>query len=137
MSFQSGYRYPSIFEAYPNVNSGGVRKGRRPARHVAGRFLECLAAIFHHRFPAGRIKRREYQRLKPTGGHRRRRNKSLLKKNPYTYIKPEHDEFNRSRVQGRIYRRKGCLRRRSDLYFNNYRNFIAQANMNAPSTQSA
>jgi len=61
------------------------------------------------------------------------RNKSLLKKNPYTYIKPEHVNSIEAGYKGVFI--GGRMFVDADLYFNNYRNFIAQTNMNVPNTQ--
>jgi iron complex outermembrane receptor protein len=64
-----------------------------------------------------------------------RKNQSLLKKNPYTYIKPEHVNS----IEGgyKAVFAKGRVYADADFYFNNYQSFIAQANMNVPNTQNA
>lgn len=131
VSFQSGYRYPSIFEAYSNVNSGGVKRvGGLPA---------MSQGIFENAWLQSSITTFQQAVLNDvnTNGLTQQaaieRNKSLLKKNPYTYIKPEHVNSIEAGYKGVFM--GGRLFVDADLYFNNYRNFIAQANMNVPDTQ--
>jgi iron complex outermembrane receptor protein len=131
VSFQSGYRYPSIFEAYSNVNSGGVKRvGGLPA---------MSQGIFEHAWLQSSITTFQQAVLNDvntrglTQQEAIERNRSLLKKNPYTYIKPEHVNSIEAGYKGVF--TGGSLLVDADLYFNNYRNFIAQANMNVPDTQ--
>ena len=131
VSFQSGYRYPSIFEAYSNVNSGGVKRvGGLPA---------MSQGIFENAWLQSSITAFQQAVLNDvnTNGLTQQaaieRNKSLLKKNPYTYIKPEHVNSIEAGYKGVFI--GGRMFVDADLYFNNYRNFIAQTNMNVPNTQ--
>lgn len=132
VSFQSGYRYPSIFEAYSNVNSGGVKRvGGLPA---------MSQGIFENAWLQSSITAFQQAVLNDvnTNGLTQQaaieRNKSLLKRNPYTYIRPEHVNSIEAGYKGVFLR--GRLFFDADLYFNNYRNFIAQANMNVPDTKA-
>jgi iron complex outermembrane receptor protein len=63
------------------------------------------------------------------------KNKGLLKKNPYTYIRPELIRSFEAGYKGIF--AGGRVYIDLDFYFNNYRAFIAQANMNVPRTQNA
>ena len=60
-------------------------------------------------------------------------NEGKLKKNPYTYIKPEHIKSFEAGYKGLYAGSKIYID--VDFYFNNYQSFIAQANMNVPKTQ--
>jgi len=133
LSFQSGYRFPSIFEAYSNVNSGGVKR--------VGGLPVMSNGIFENAWLQSSITSFQQAVLNDinTGGMSQnnaiQKNKSLLKINPYTYIKPEHVNsveggYKGLFAQGRIYLD-------IDFYFNNYQSFIAQANMNVPNTKNA
>src|SRR5688572_15610050 len=86
-SFQSGYRYPILFEAYSNVNSGGVKRvGGLPVMSngiFENAWLQTSITSFHSAvlkdINTGMAKNAAIEK-----------NKGLLKKNPYTYIEPEH-----------------------------------------------
>ena len=60
------------------------------------------------------------------------KNKVLLKKNPYTYIEPEHVNSFEAGYKGLF--AKGRIFAEADFYLSRYRSFIAQANMNVPNT---
>src|SRR5258705_10821079 len=63
------------------------------------------------------------------------KNRSLLKKNPYSYIKPEHVSSFEAGYKGLF--AKGKLFGEADIYLSRYHSFIAQANMNVPKNQIA
>ncbi|HEY8916775.1 MAG TPA: TonB-dependent receptor [Chitinophaga sp.] len=133
VSFQSGYRYPSIFEAYSNVNSGGVKRvGGLPAMSQ-GIFENAWLQSSITAFQAAVLNDINANGLSQQAAIEK--NQGLLKKNPYTYIKPEHVRSIEGGYKGLFL--KGRLFVDADLYFNNYRSFIAQANMNVPKTQNA
>ena len=132
VSYQSGYRYPSIFEAYSNINSGGVKR-------VGG--LPIMShGIFENAWLATSIS--AFQSAVLTDINRNGlpkndaiiKNEGLLKKNSYTYIQPEHIRSFEGGYKG-VYA-GGKVYLDIDFYFNNYRQFIAQANMNVPKTQN-
>ncbi len=132
ISFQSGYRYPSIFEAYSNVNSGGVKRvGGIPAMSH-GIFENAWLQSSITAFQAAVLN--DINRNGLTKNEAIIKNRSLLKKNSYTYIKPEHIKSVEGGYKGLLL--KGRLYLDADLYFNNYLSFIAQANMNVPKTQN-
>ena len=133
LSFQSGYRFPSIFEAYSNVNSGGVKRvGGLPA---------MSHGIFDNAWLQSSITAFQQAVLKDinangmTQDNAIRNNQSLLKKNPYTYTRPEHVNSVEGGYKGVF--AEGKLYVDADFYFSNYQSFIAQANMNVPNTQRA
>ncbi|QHS58584.1 TonB-dependent receptor domain-containing protein [Chitinophaga agri] len=129
-SYQSGYRYPSIFEAYSNVNSGGVKRvGGLPA---------MSNGIFENAWLASSITSFQQAVLNDVNGggltqdQAIDKNRGLLKKNPYTYIRAEHVQSIEIGYKG-IFGEGRCFID-AEAYFNRYKNFIAQANMNVPNT---
>lgn len=88
VSYQSGYRYPSIFEAYSNVNSGGVKRvGGLPAMSH-GIFENAWLASSITNFQQAVLNDINKNGLKQNDAILQ--NKELLKKNSYSYIKAEH-----------------------------------------------
>lgn len=133
VSFQSGYRFPSIFEAYSNINSGGTKR-------VGG--LKIMSdGIFENAWLQSSITAFQSAVLNDINRNGLSKNAAiiknddLLKKNPYTYIKPEHIKSFEAGYKGLFAESKIYID--LDFYFNNYQSFIAQANMNVPKTQNA
>jgi outer membrane receptor protein involved in Fe transport len=129
-SYQSGYRYPSIFEAYSNVNSGGVKRvGGLPA---------MSNGIFENAWLASSITSFQQAVLNDVNSNGLtqpqaiQKNSGLLKKNPYTYIKAEHVKSVEVGYKGIF--GEGRFFIEAEAYLNRYKNFIAQANMNVPNT---
>ncbi|MGG7663807.1 TonB-dependent receptor [Dyadobacter sp. BHUBP1] len=133
VSFQTGYRFPSIFEAYSNVNSGGVKR--------VGGLPVMSQGIFENAWLANSIASFQQAVLNEinqnglTQDAAIEKNKGLLKKNPYTYVKPEHTRTWEAGYKGLFFDR--ALFVNADLYFNRYSNFIAQTNMNVPVSTGA
>jgi outer membrane receptor protein involved in Fe transport len=133
VSFQSGYRFPSIFEAYSNINSGGVKR-------VGG--LKVMSdGIFENAWLQSSITAFQSAVLNDINKNGLSKNaaitnnKGLLKKNPYTYINPEHIKSFEAGYKGLF--EDGKIYIDLDIYFNNYQSFIAQANMNVPTSKNA
>lgn len=132
VSFQSGYRFPSIFEAFSNVNSGGVKRigGLRVVsngifensylRTSIDAFQTAVKNDFNQGIAANTAIEKE---------------SGLLKKNPYTYLQPEH--INSFEAGYRALFFNGKLSADADFYYNKYNHFIAQAEINVPGTQTA
>lgn len=129
MSFQSGSRFPSIFEAFSNVNSGGVKRVGGLRIMSDGVFenaylrssIDGFQAAVTSDFNSGTalseaIEQRKY----------------LLVKNTYTYLNPEHINSFEAGYKGFFLQRN--LKVDADFYFNKYDNFIAQVEMNVPNT---
>ncbi|MHA4809124.1 TonB-dependent receptor [Flavitalea flava] len=132
LSFQSGYRFPSIFEAYSNVNSGGVKR--------VGGLPVMSHGIFENAWLQTSISAFQQAVLNDINtnglsqGTAIEKNKSRLIRNTYTYIKPEHVNSIEGGYKGLF--ANGRIFIDADFYFNNYQSFIAQANMNVPKTQN-
>ncbi len=130
MSFQNGNRYPSIFEAFSNVNSGGVKR-------VGG--LKIMSdGIFENGWLKSSIDNFQTAVNKDinTAGLSKDdailKNKTILQRNDYTYLKPEHLSSFEMGYRGFFFNRK--LYADVDFYYNNYQSFIAQVEMSVPNT---
>ncbi|MFV5698140.1 TonB-dependent receptor [Flavobacterium sp. ZT3R17] len=132
-SYQSGYRFPSIFEGFSNVNSGGVKR-------VGG--LRIMSdGIFENSYTKASIDKFQAQvtsdinTLGLTQAQAIDKNKAIIQKNPYTYLQPE---FVRSFEFGfRGVTLNKSLFIDADFYYNSYENFIAQVEASIPNTADA
>jgi outer membrane receptor protein involved in Fe transport len=132
VSFQSGYRFPSIFEAFSNVNSGGVKRigGLKILSNgvLENSYLKSSIDAFQlavkNDFNAGL-----------TNAAAIDKNKGLLVKNYYDYIKPEH--INSFEIGYKSLFFDKALQLDADFYYNRYDNFIAQVEMSTPNTTVA
>jgi outer membrane receptor protein involved in Fe transport len=131
-SFQSGYRFPSIFEAYSNINSGGIKRVGGLKIMSSGIFENAWLQTSITVFQSAVLNDINRNGLSKNAAITK--NQGLLKKNPYTYIKPEHIKSFEAGYKGLFF--EGRLYLDLDFYFNNYHSFIAQANMNVPKTQN-
>jgi iron complex outermembrane receptor protein len=133
VAYQAGYRYPILFEAYSNVNSGGIKR--------VGGLPVMSNDIFENAWLQSSITAFQPAVLNDINSNGLTRNAAiekngyLLKKNPYSYIKPEHVSSFEAGYKGLF--AKGKLFAEADVYLSRYRSFIAQANMNVPKTQIA
>lgn len=133
-SYQSGYRFPSIFEGFSNINSGRVKRvGGLPVMSQGifeNSYISTSIDAFQAAVTAG---------VNKLGASKQdsliKSNMRLLQKNSYTYLRPE---FIRSFEIGY----KGLwLQRRLfvdvDFYYNRYRDFMAQVEANIPNLTRA
>ncbi len=135
LSYQSGYRFPSLFEGFSNVNSGQVKRigGLRIMSDgvFENSYLRTSIDAFNTAVTAAVNANASTQ----TAAQKRQaailQNQSLLVKNPYTYLRPE---YIRSLELG--YKAAlgpgGRLRADVDFYYNSYRDFIAQVEAYVP-----
>lgn len=132
ISFQSGYRFPSIFEAFSNVNSGGVKRIGGLKVVSNGIFensylrtsIDAFQAAVKNDFNAGLSTDAAIEK-----------EKGLLKKNTYTYLQPEHINSFEAGYKSILF--DGQLSVDADFYYNKYNNFIGQVEINVPNTQKA
>lgn len=129
-SYQSGYRFPSIFEGFSNVNSGGVKR-------VGG--LKIMSdGIFESSYTKASIDAFQAQVTTDintnglTQAQAIEQNKAMLKKNPYTYLKPEYVRSFEIGVRGLALKKRLFID--ADFYYNSYDNFIAQVEASVPNT---
>lgn len=131
LSYQNGYRYPSIFEAFSNVNSGGVKR--------VGGLRVMSNGIFEHSWLKSSIDafqatvNKDINALGLTKNAAIEKNKVLLKKSNYTYLDPEHVRSLETGYKGLFAKAKLLVD--IDFYYNKYSSFIAQVETSIPNTQ--
>lgn len=129
-SYQNGYRFPSIFEGFSNVNSGGVKR-------VGG--LRIMSdGIFENSYTKASIDRFQSQVNTDvntnglTQAQAIEKNKNTIQKNPYTYLEPEFVKSFEVGFRGMALNRNLFID--ADFYYNSYKNFIAQVEASIPNT---
>ncbi len=127
-SYQSGYRFPSIFEGFSNVISGGVKR-------VGG--LKIMSnGVFENSYTKASIDafQAKVNTDVNTGGltltQAINQEKSMIKKNPYTYLQPEYVRATEFGFRGLALNK--LLFIDADFYYNSYDNFIAQVEASTP-----
>jgi outer membrane cobalamin receptor len=128
VSYQNGYRFPSLFEAFSNINSGGVKRvGGLPImsqgifeNSYLRKTIDDFTAAVNQDINTNQLNQNEAI-LK---------NKNLLRKNDYTYLKPEYVNSFEVGYKGYPLGRKLFVD--ADFYYNVYRNFMAQVEANVP-----
>ncbi|WP_281299048.1 TonB-dependent receptor [Flavobacterium limnophilum] len=131
-SYQSGYRFPSIFEGFSNVNSGGVKRVGGLRIMSDGIFENSYTKVSIDKFQAQVTS--DLNTLGLTQAQAIDKNKAIIQKNPYTYLEPE---FVRSFEFGfRGLALKKSLLIDADFYYNRYENFIAQVEASIPNTSN-
>lgn len=124
----SGYRFPIIFEAFSNVNSGGVKRvGGLPVMSngiyengwLQSSISSFQAAVVSDMNRNGTLRDQAIQA-----------NAGLLKKNPYSYLRPEQVTTLEAGFRKIMW--KGRLLLDAEAYLSHYRDFIAQVNINVP-----
>ena len=130
LSYQSGYRFPSLFEGFSNVNSGQVKRigGLRVMSDgvFENSYLRSSIDRFNTAVTAGINGSPAQTRARAIAA-----NQGMLVKNPYTYLRPE---FIRSLEAGykATFGPGGRLLLDLDFYYNSYRDFIAQVEAYVP-----
>ncbi|MBD0375372.1 MAG: TonB-dependent receptor [Flavisolibacter sp.] len=129
-SYQNGHRFASIFEGFSNINSGGVKR-------VGG--LKVMSdGVFENSWLKGSIDtfQAAVNRDVNTGGLSQaaaiEKNKDLLQRNTYSYLKPE--QMNSFELGYRSILLDNKLFIDGDVYYNLYSNFIAQIEASIPNT---
>lgn len=127
-SYQTGYRFPSLFEAFSNVNSGGVKRVGGLKIMSQGIFENSYFRTSIDAFQAAI--NTDVNTNKLTTEQAIQKNKGLLKPNTYTYIKPEQVNSIEVGYKGLFFTKK--LYVDVDFYYNSYRDFMAQVEANIP-----
>lgn len=135
VSYQSGYRFPSLFEGFSNVNSGQVKRIGGLRVMSSGVFESSYLRSSIDQFNAAVTAAINANTSGASTAEKRRvailSNQLLLRPNPYTYLRPE---FIRSLELG--YKAAllpgGRLLLDVDFYYNRYRDFIAQVEAYVP-----
>ncbi|MCY7357526.1 MAG: TonB-dependent receptor [Rudanella sp.] len=128
VSYQNGYRFPSLFEAFSNVNSGGVKRVGGLPLLSAGIFERSYFRTSIDAFQAAI--NTDVNTNKLTTEQAIQKNKGLLKPNTYTYIKPEQVNSYETGYKGLLFDKRLLID--LDVYYTRYRNFMAQVEANSP-----
>jgi outer membrane receptor protein involved in Fe transport len=128
VAVQNGYRFPSIFEAFSNINSGGVKRVGGLAIMSNGIFENSYLRSSIDEFQAAVTNDVNKNGLTATNAITK--NQSLLKKNNYTYLQPE--QVGSIEIGYRTKVLNGRLNLDVDFYYNIYRNLMAQVEANIP-----
>jgi iron complex outermembrane receptor protein len=130
ISYQSGYRFPSLFEGFSNVNSGGVKRVGGLKVMSNGVFENSWLKSSIDAFKAAVIKDVNIGGL--TKNAAIKKNQPMLVKNSYTYLVPEHIKSFEIGYKGLLLNTR--LYVDADFYFNNYHSFIAQVEASVAKT---
>jgi outer membrane receptor protein involved in Fe transport len=131
-SYQTGYRFPSLFEAFSNVNSGGVKRVGGLKIMSQGIFENSYFRTSIDAFQAAI--NTDVNTNKLTTEQALQKNKGLIKPNTYTYIKPEQVNSIELGYKGLLMENRLFID--VDFYYNVYRNFIAQVEANVPKSSN-
>ncbi|GAB3898432.1 TonB-dependent receptor [Larkinella knui] len=131
-SYQTGYRFPSLFEAFSNVNSGGVKRVGGLKIMSQGLFERSYFRTSIDAFQAAI--NTDVNTNKLTTEQAIQKNKGLIKANTYTYIKPEQVNSIELGYKGLFLENRLYID--VDFYYNVYRNFIAQVEVNVPKSKN-
>ncbi|MEO6229919.1 MAG: TonB-dependent receptor [Ferruginibacter sp.] len=132
LSVQQGYRFPSLFEAFSNINSGGVKRvGGLPVMSN-GIFENSYLRASIDAFQSANTN--DVNRNGLTIAQAINKNKNLLKRNSYTYLQPEQVRGLEAGYRGTFFDEKISLD--VDFYYNIYRNLMAQVEANIPKTSN-
>lgn len=127
-SYQNGYRFPSLFEAFSNVNSGGVKRVGGLPIMSQGIFERSYTRVSIDAFQAAVTT--DVNTNKLTTDQAIQKNKGLLRANPYTYLKPEQVNSFEIGYKGLLFNQRLFVD--ADFYYNVYRNFMSQIEANVP-----
>jgi outer membrane receptor protein involved in Fe transport len=139
LSYQSGYRFPSLFEGFSNVNSGQVKRIGGLRVMSDGIFENSYTRASIDAFNAQVTAAVNANTSAQTTAQKRQAailaSQGTLVKNPYTYLKPE---YIRSLEVGYKagFGPGGRLLVDVDFYYNSYRDFIAQVEAYVPQTMA-
>ncbi|GAB4032847.1 TonB-dependent receptor [Spirosoma jeollabukense] len=126
VSYQNGYRFPSLFEGFTNINSGGVKRVGGLPIMSKGIYENAYLVTSINAFQAAITTDVNTNGL--TTNAAIQKNKGLLKQSPYTYLKPEQVNSFEVGYKGLLLRQR--LYVDIDAYYMAYKNFIAQVNAN-------
>ena len=135
LSYQSGYRFPSLFEGFSNVNSGQVKRigGLRvmSAGVLENSYLRASVDAFNAAVTAAVNADNSAQTPARKRAAAVLANQDKLVRNPYPYLRPEYVralEMGYKAALGPA----GRLLADVDFYYNSYRDFIAQVEAYVP-----
>jgi len=135
LSYQSGYRFPSLFEGFSNVNSGQVKRIGGLQVMSSGVFENSYLRTSIDAFNTAVTAAVNANTSGQTTAQKREAailaNQHTLVKNPYTYLKSEYIRSLEVGYKAGI-GPAGRLLVDVDFYYNSYRDFIAQVEAYVP-----
>ena len=131
VSYQSGYRFPSLFEGFSNVNSGQVKRIGGLRVMSDGVFENSYTRASIDRFNAAVTAAVNSTTAPQTKAQAIAANQGTLQRNPYTYLKPEYIKSLEVGYKA-AFGAGGRLLVDADFYYNSYRDFIAQVEAYVP-----
>lgn len=133
ISLQQGYRFPSLFEAFSTINSGGVKRVGGLRIMSNGIFENSYLRSSIDAFQVANTNDVNLNGLTVTKAIEK--NKNLLKQNTYTYLQPEQVKGIEAGLRANLFNNKLSID--LDFYYNIYSNLMAQVEANIPSTNNA
>jgi iron complex outermembrane receptor protein len=130
LAFQQGYRFPSLFEAFSNINSGGVKRVGGLPIMSKGIFENSYIRASIDAFQAANTNDINNNGL--TLDQAMAKNQQLLKKNTYTYLQPESVKGLEGGYRTTLLENRLAID--IDFYYNTYKNLMAQVEANIPKT---
>ncbi|WP_153797877.1 TonB-dependent receptor [Foetidibacter luteolus] len=133
VALQRGYRFPSLFEAFSNINSGGVKR--------VGGLPVMSNGIFENSYLRNSIDAFQAAILNDVNNNHSNvndaiaKNAALLKKNAYTYLQPEKVTSIETGYRASFFDDQLTLD--VDFYYNIYKNLMAQVEANVPFVSAA
>ena len=132
ISYQSGYRFPSIFEGFSNINSGGVKRVGGLRVMSNGIFENSWLRASIDAFQTAVNKSVNVDGLTQKAAIEK--NKDMLLRNPYTYLQPEYIRSFELGVKSLHINYKLFID--GNFYYNKYTNFMAQVEAYIPKTSN-
>jgi outer membrane receptor protein involved in Fe transport len=132
ISYQNAYRFPSLFEAFSNVNSGGVKRVGGLPIMSQGIFENSYFKTSIDAFQTAITN--DVNKNGLTTAQAVVKNEGLLKKNDYSYIQPESVNSIEVGYKGLFFDKHLFVD--IDFYYNQYQNFMAQVETSLPFTKS-
>ena len=133
VSYQSGYRFPSIFEGFSNINSGGVKRVGGLRVMSNGIFENSWLRSSIDAFQTAVNKSVNTEGLSQKAAIEK--NKAILQRNNYTYLQPEYIRSFEIGIKSLHIHNKLFVD--AGFYYNKYNNFMAQVEAYIPKTNNA
>ncbi len=132
LSYQSGYRFPSIFEGFSNINSGGVKRVGGLRVMSNGIFENSWLRSSIDAFQTAVNKSVNTEGLSQKAAIEK--NKGILQRNTYTYLQPEYIRSFEIGVKSLHIHNKLFVD--VGFYYNKYNDFMAQVEAYIPKTNN-
>jgi outer membrane receptor protein involved in Fe transport len=133
LSYQSGYRFPSIFEGFSNINSGGVKRVGGLRVMSNGIFENSWLRSSIDAFQTAVNKSVNTEGLSQKAAIEK--NNTILQRNTYTYLRPEYIRSFELSVKSLNIHNKLFID--AGFYYNKYTDFMAQVEAYIPKTNNA